>query len=395
MGTRLMAQDMPLTSTRHSDIVVRPVAGRRELNAFIRLPKAIYADDPAWIAPLELDMRMRLSKKQPYFRHAEGEMFIAWRGGEPVGRITAQIDRLHLQRYDDATGFFGFLEARDDPAIFRALLGAAAEWLRARGQRRMRGPFSWSINQESGLLVKGFDTPPAVMMGHARPWHGPHVEAAGLKKAMDLIAYDFHPGMRPPEKMRAFIRRLKDKGELTVRPLNRKRFNDELNLIMDIFNDAWADNWGFIPFTEAEIRQMAQELRLLVEDHDVAIAEWKGEPAAMTVVMPDINRLIADFHGRLLPFNWLKFIWRLKFSGAPKRWRMPLMGVRKRFQNSLTGAALALAVIEEVNEHHHAKGFAGAELSWILETNTGVRKIIESIGAIPYKTYRIYETDIA
>ena len=382
-------------STDPSDIVVRPVAGGRDLTAFIRLPHTIYANDPAWVAPLEVDMRMRLSTRQPYFQHAEGEMFIAWRGAAPVGRITAQIDRLHLQRYDDATGFFGFLEGHDDPAIFRALLAAAADWLRGRGMRRMRGPFSWSINQESGLLVDGFDAPPAVMMGHARPWYARHVEAAGLRKAMDLIAYDFHPGMRPPEKMRAFIRRLKEKGDLTVRPLNRKRFNDELNLIMDIFNDAWAGNWGFIPFTEAEIRQMAQELRLLVDDRDVAIAEWKGEPAAMTVVMPDINRLIADFHGRLLPFNWLKLIYRLKFSRAPKRMRMPLMGVRRKFQNTAVGAALALAVIEEVNEYHHAKGFAGAELSWILETNTRVRKIIESIGAIPYKTYRIYETDIA
>lgn len=395
MGKKLTGRIMPATASNISGIAVRPVSGGRELTAFIRLPRAIHANDPAWVPPLDVDMRMRLSKKQPFFQHAEGELFIAWRGDEPVGRITAQIDRLHLQRHDDATGFFGFLEGHDDLAIFRALLAAAADWLRARGMRRMRGPFSWSINQESGLLVDGFDTPPAVMMGHARPWYARHVEAAGLKKAMDLIAYDFHPGMRPPEKMRAFIRRLKDKGDLRVRPLNRKRFRDELNLIMNIFNDAWSGNWGFVPFTEAEIRQMAQELRLLVEDRDVAIAEWKGEPAAMTVVMPDINRLIADFDGRLLPFNWLKLIHRLKFSRAPKRMRMPLMGVRQEFQNTLTGAALALAVIEEVNEYHHAKGFAGAELSWILETNTRVRKIIESIGAIPYKTYRIYETDIA
>ncbi len=386
---------MSAVSTDASGISVRSVSGGRELATFIRLPHAIYADDPAWIPPLEVDMRMRLTKRQPYFEHAEGELFIAWRGDAPVGRITAQIDRLHLERYKDATGFFGFLEGHDDPAIFRALLEAAAAWLRARGMRRMRGPFSWSINQESGLLVDGFDTPPAVMMGHARPWYARHVEAAGLEKVMDLIAYDFHRGMRPPEKMRAFIRRLKEKGSLKVRPMNRKRFDEELRLIMEIFNDAWANNWGFVPFTEAEIRQMGQELRFIIGERDVAIAEWKGEPAAMTVVMPDINRMIADFNGRLLPFNWLKFLWRLKFAGPPERMRMPLMGVRRKFQNTSAGAALALAVIDEVNEYHAGRGVQSAELSWILETNERVRHVIESTGAKPYKTYRIYERAIA
>ncbi len=386
---------MSASSIDVSGISVRSVSSGRELAAFIRLPHAIHADDPAWVPPLEVDMRMRLSKKQPYFRHAEGELFIAWRGDDPVGRISAQIDRLHLERHGDETGFFGFLEGHDDPAIFLALLQVAADWLRARGMRRMRGPFSWSINQESGLLVDGFDTPPAVMMGHARPWYGPHVEAAGMEKVMDLLAYDFLNGMRPPEKMRTFIRRLKEKGDLVVRPMNRRRFDEELRLIMDIFNDAWAGNWGFVPFTEAEIRQMGKELRFIIGAHDVAIAEWKGTPAAMTVVMPDINRMIADFNGRLLPFNWLKFLWRLKFAGPPERMRMPLMGVRRKFQNTAAGASLALAVIDEVNEYHAARGVRGAELSWILETNTRVRKVIESTGAKPYKTYRIYERAIA
>ncbi len=379
-----------------SDIQVRAVEGGRELKAFIRLPHAIYADDPAWIAPLQAERRMHLSRHNPFFRHGEGQLFIAWRGDAPVGRISAQVNHLHLRQYpgEPPTGFFGFIEGIDDAAVFRALLDTAAAWLKERGMRRMRGPYSWSINQESGLLVEGFDTPPAIMMGHARPWYDAHVRAAGLEKAMDLIAYDFTPEMGAPEKVRRFIERLKQKGDLQVRPLNRRRLRAELDLIMDIFNDAWANNWGFVPFTPEEIGQMAQEFRLLLADHDVAIASWKGEPAAMAVVIPDLNRLAADFNGRLLPFNWARLIWRLKFSRKPKRWRMPLMGVRRRFQNTTVGGALSMAVIDAVNSVHREQGFSGAELSWILETNERARRVIESTGARPYKTYRIYERGI-
>ena len=382
----------------NNDVAVRPVTGGRELRAFIRLPHAIYADDPNWIAPLDIERRLHLSQRfNPFFDHGEGALFIAWRGGEPVGRISAQIDRLHLEYHQDATGFFGHLEAHDDAAIFRALLEAAAEWLKARGMGRMRGPFSWNINQESGLLVEGFDTPPAVMMGHARPWYDAHVQAAGMHKVMDLLAYDLSRGTHRqiPEKLRRFIAREKEKGTLQVRQLDRRRLQDELRLMMDIFNDAWAENWGFVPFTEREFLEMGQQLRFLISDRDVAIASWKGEPAAMTVVMPDLNRMIADMNGRLLPFNWLKLIRRLKFAGPPERMRMPLMGVRRKFQNGLPGALLALSVIDEVYTYNERRGVQGAELSWILETNARVRHIIESVGARAYKTYRIYERDIA
>ena len=391
------AAGLPAAGNIANNIKVTPVRDGRQLAAFIRLPHAIYADDPAWVAPLHVERRMHLSRSNPFFEHGEGELFIAWRGGEPVGRISAQIDHLHLRRYADEppTGFFGFIEGVDDERVFAALLDAAAEWLRERGMRRMRGPFSWNINQESGLLVDGFSTPPAIMMGHARPWYDAHVRAAGLEKVMDLLAYDYTREMRAPTKMLTFIERLKRKGDLQVRGLNKRRLREELALIMGIFNDAWANNWGFVPFTETEIRKLGDELRLVIGEHEVAIASWKGEPAAMAVVMPDINRMIADFNGRLLPFNWLKLIRRLKFAGAPERMRMPLMGVKRKFQNTTVGAALALAVIDEVNMYHRERGVQGAELSWILETNTRVRHLIESTGAVPYKTYRIYERTIA
>ncbi|HHN72926.1 MAG TPA: N-acetyltransferase [Thermopetrobacter sp.] len=381
--------------TSHAGPLVRPVAGRRDLAAFIRLPHAIYADDPAWIPPLDVERREHLSRRNPFFEHGEAQLFLAWRGDEPVGRISAHIDRLHLRHHDDATGFFGFIEAVDDAAVFRALVDAAADWLRERGMRRMRGPFGFSINQECGLLVEGFEHPPVVMMGHARPYYDARLRACGLAKAMDLIAYDY-PGLRPvPEAMSRMLRRLQEKGLIAVRPMDKRRLRAELDLIMDIFNDAWSENWGFVPFTPREIRKLGDELRFIVDDRDVWIADYRGEPAAMVVTIPDINEYIRDFGGRLLPFNWLKLIRRLKFSGPPTCMRMPLMGVRRRYHNTAVGSALALAVIDAARFHQLGRGVKRGELSWILENNTRIRHMIEAVGGVPYKTYRIYEMPLA
>ncbi len=376
-------------------ITVRPVSGRGDLRAFIRLPHAIYADDPAWIAPLEMERRMHLSARHnPFFEHGEAQLFLAFRAGRPVGRISAQVDRLHLERHDDSTGFFGFLEGVDDADVFRALLTAAEDWLRARGMRRARGPFSFSINEESGLLVDGFAHPPAVMMGHARPWYDAHVRAAGYRKVMDLIAYDFDERARPHEKASALSRRLRARGTLRVRRIRMRALREELRVIMEIFNDAWSGNWGFVPFTESEIRKLGDDFRRFVDERHVSIAMWNGEPAAFAVLLPDLNRWIADFRGRLLPFNWLRLLWRARFAGPPAHMRMPLMGVRRRFHGSTIGAALAFAVIDDLWAEHRAAGVRRAELSWVLETNTRVRHLIESLGGRAYKTYRVYEREL-
>ena len=370
---------------------VEPVVSRRDMREFIRMPHAVYADDPHWVPPLDLERKEHLSRKNPFFGHGEAQLFLARRNGRAVGRISAQINRLHLERYGDATGFFGFLEAEEDEAVFRALFDAAENWLRERGMERVRGPFSYSINEESGLLVEGFDHPPVIMMGHARPWYGPMVEACGYGKAMDLIAYILR-GLKPmPEAAMKLLGRLKEKGRLSVRPLNRKRLREELDLIMDIFNDAWANNWGYVPFTEAEIRKLGDDLNMIVEERDVWIASLDGEPSAMVVTLPDINEWIRDFGGRLLPFNWAKLIWRMKFGGPPRTVRMPLMGVRRKFHGKAVGSALALAVIDAARDHHAGRGVRQGELSWILETNSPTRKLIETLGGEPYKTYRVYE----
>lgn len=361
------------------------------LGQFIRQPWALYADDPAWVPPLLIERRQFFSPKNPYFDHAEFQAWIAFRGGRPVGRISAQIDRLHIERYHDATGFFGMLEAEDRAETFQALIATAEGWLHHRGMRRVLGPFNLSINQELGLLVEGFEHPPVLMMGHARPYYGSHIEAQGYVKAKDLLAYMVPMDFKYTPTMQAVLRRAA--GKVTVRYFRRAHMQADLRILREIFEDAWSNNWCFVPFTEAEFEHLGRDLKQLVPMEWVAIAEVGGAPAAMIVGFPDINATIRDLNGRLLPFGWIKLLWRLKI-GFPKTARVPLMGVCKRYHDSWMGAALALMVIDAVRVHGTRRGVERIELSWILEDNLPMRKIIEAIGGDPYKRYRVYEKEI-
>ena len=368
-----------------------PVEGRQGLRQFIRLPWPIYADDPAWVPPLLIERSEHLSKRNPFFEHAECRFWLAYRGERPVGRISAQVDQLHLQRYRDFTGFFGLLEAEDDPETFLILLETAERWLSDQGMRRILGPFNLSINQECGLLVEGFDTPPMVMMGHARPYYGARVEENGYRQEKDLLAYIIDVDFELTKAMRAVIKRAARR--VSIRSLRRERFSEELEILQDIFEDAWSENWGFVPFTKAEFKHLGQNLKHLVHDEYVQIAEVDGSPDAMIVGVPNVNEVIKDLNGRLLPFGWLKLLWRLKVS-RPQTARVPLMGVRKRHHNSLLGAALAVMVVERVRRLGVKHGAKKVELSWILEDNTGMRNILESMGGIVYKRYRIFGKDL-
>lgn len=370
---------------------VRPVRGKEDLRAFLDVPFAIYAGDPNWVAPLYLERFEHLDpKKNPYFRHAEVELFIAYRGGRPVGRISAQLCRLRTERYKDGIGQFGFLEAENDPAVFAALSDAAAAWLKQRGATAIQGPFSFSINDETGLLVEGFDTPPSMMMGHALPYYAARMEEAGFAKAKDVIAYDlFAEGALPRPLKSALDKALADK-DVTLRPLDKKQLLKEMRTVVSIANDAWSDNWGFVPWTEDEMAALAGNLKTLVTGDYVAIAEYKGEAAAMAITLPNINDWIAGLDGKLLPFGWAKLGWNL-FAGPPKAVRMPLMGVRRKYHGTVTGAVLGMSVIARVRDFHVARGTTRGEASWILEDNMPMRRMIEHFGGRPYKTYRIYE----
>lgn len=378
-----------------NNVEIRSVNNRQEHRAFIALPHAVFADDPAWIAPLNFERAQHISPRHnPFFEHGRAKLFMAFKDDRPVGRISAQIDDLRLQRYRDATGMFGFLDGYDDPEVFSALLDTAESWLREEGMSRAIGPFGFSINEETGLLVQGFEHPPAVMMGHAAPYYETHIEAAGYNRIKDVLAYDFDNSKELPRGLAGMLAKVHATGDLEVRPLSKKNLDRDLTILIDIFNDAWSDNWGFTPFSAAEIQKLGQDLKMLVEEGFIAFASYQGEPAAMAVTLPDINRAVRDLNGRLFPFGWVKLLSRLKFS-PPEAVRLPLMGVRKKFHGTPVGSALAMSVIDAIRTYHVNRGTQRAELSWILEDNLPMRRMIEAIGGKAYKTYRIFERDIA
>jgi hypothetical protein len=286
------------------------------------------------------------------------------------------------------------LEAEDRAETFQALLATAETWLRGQGMRRVAGPFSLSINEESGLLVDGFEHPPSLMMGHARPYYAGHLEALGYGKIKDLICYHYDAKQELPAGIAALVRKTVKSSNLTIRQIDMSRFERDLATIMDIFNDAWSGNWGFVPMSPAEVRHLAKELKLIVRPQSVAIAELEGRPVAMAVGLPNVNEAIADLNGRLLPFGWAKLLWRLKVK-TPKTARMPLMGVRRAYHSSRLGATLAISVIENIRQAQKKVGIESGELSWILEDNLPMRRMIEQFGCVAYKTYRVYARELA
>lgn len=374
-----------------TDLTVVPV-DRRNLAAFIRLPGRLAARDPQWIEPLWFERRQFLSPTgNPFFDHAEVALWLALADGRPVGRISAQIDRLAPAVAGRTAGAFGLIDARD-PAVLAALFAQAEGWLAARGAGLVRGPLSLSINQTSGLLVDGFDTPPFVMMDHHDPWLGPAIEALGYAKAKDLLAYMLHLAQGLPDRHRALVARAG--REVTLRPLDMRRFRAEISTVTTIFNEAWRDNWGFVPLTEAEIDAMARELKPILHADLVWIAELAGRPAAFIVLLPNINAAIGDLGGRLLPLGWAKLLWRLKVRGI-RSGRVPLMGVRRDLADTMLGKLLPMMLIYALEGPARARGIDAVELSWLLEDNWPMRRMIEGLGATVSKTYRVYEKALA
>lgn len=368
-------------------VIVCPVTNRREMGTFIDVPWHIYADEPLWVPPLRLERRLHFSKFNPFFEHGEWQAWIAYRNNQPVGRVSAQIDQLHRERYGSDTGHFGLLEGIEDAEVFASLLHTAEEWLVARQARQISGPFNLSINQECGILVAGFDTPPAVMMPHSRKWYGQLLEAQGYRPVKDMLAYWVEVDFEVPRLMSALVERFS--GQIRLRALNRSKFSEEIEVLRDIFNDAWSENWGFVPFTKAEFAELGNSLRLLVPDEAIAIAEVDGVPAAFMVGLPNLNEIFAELDGKLFPFGWARLIRQLR-SRRVRTARIPLMGVRKQFQTTPLGAALAFVVIDALGKVGRDWGIRAVELSWILEDNKPMRRMLDSIGCKEYKRYRIY-----
>lgn len=378
-----------MNSLSGTEIEIREVSGRSSLKAFIRVPWSIYKNDPNWVPPLLVERKEAFSPKNPYFKHASWKAWIAYQDGKAVGRISAQVDQLHQQKYNNKTGFFGLIESPDNEEIFATLFSTAENWLRSQGMQHVAGPFNLGINQEVGILVDGFDSPPYIMMGHSPRYYDAVIKKCGYQQAQDLLAYELETEtLTIPRVMQALITRTGDR--IQVRKLDRKNKDAELESMRDIFNDAWENNWNFVPFTREEFSAVGKELLMILPEDFIQIASIDGKDSAFVVLLPNINEAITDMNGRLLPFGWAKLLWRLKVK-LPKSGRVPLMGVRQKYQNTRFGPALAYVTINGAIEAGKTRGLEHTELSWILDHNHGVRHIIEGIGGKITKRYRMYD----
>ncbi len=377
-------------NTIHVDI--RPVTTASDLKAFIAIPWSIYHDDPNWVPPLKFERKEAFSAKNPFFEHARWQAWLAYRDGMPVGRISAQIDSLYLEYHDAHTGFFGLIEAPDDAEVFAALFGTAETWLKAQEMTTALGPFNLGINQEVGCLVEGLDSPPYVMMGHARPYYGQQIENQGYRKVQDMLSYEMNrDSFAMPQIVQRLLQRLEKR--IRVRPIDRRNAAADLETMRCIFNDAWSDNWGFVPFTSREFSTLGKELLMIVPTDFIHIADLDGKPAAFIALIPNLNEVIADFDGKLFPFAWARMLWRLKVR-FPKSGRIALMGVRQEFQHTRVGPALAFSVMRALHGPIISRGLKRVEASWILEQNQGMRNIMEQVGGFVTKRYRMYQKSL-
>jgi len=369
-----------------------PMGG--ELRDFLDVVDVIYKDDPRYIRPLDMDLKDRLNpKKNPFFEHADGVIFTAHRHGKCVGRVTAQIDREHLKRHKDDVGFFGFLDTVDDPEVARQLLARAEAWLKERGMKTARGPFSLSINEEIGCLVEGFDSPPVLLNPHHRPYQGGLIEQAGYTKAKDVYGWRYEVG-EPNARVKKAQEDIRAMPEVTVRQLSKKHIDRDVAMTLEIFNDAWCENWSYVPATKAEADKMAADMKLFLVPEITVLVLIDGEPAAVAIALPNINELISDMRGKLFPFGLPKLLYRLKVEGA-KSGRLLLLGIKKKFRLQRKYAALSLFLYAEMNDGGKRAGMSWGELGWTLEDNAAVNAGIRMMGAKKYKTYRVYEKSLS
>lgn len=372
-----------------ASIEIRRHAPGSDVSDFIQAAKEVFRDDPHFVPPLNLMLKDQLSPKSPFFDHAEVMLFTARRGGKLVGRISAQVDREHLRRYDDQTGFFGFFDTIDDLEVGRALVAAAETWLADRQMKVMRGPMSLSVNQEVGTLIDGFDTPPMVMMTHSRAHQDRVALGSGLTKAKDLYAWRWEVGPDMPTRT---LKALDDMKALGVR-FRTVDLGREIDELVSIQDDAWRTNWGHVSMTPKEAKQLKSELSLIIDPAIAIVAEVEGQLAAMGLAIPNLNEAIQDFEGGLSPTKVAKLLWRLKVD-HPKSARVALLGVREGIRKQKKYMPLALALIAELNRRGYQRGYEWAELSWTLEDNGPVNTMIRVAGGRIYKTYRVYEKPV-
>jgi GNAT superfamily N-acetyltransferase len=367
---------------------VRPVSSKAELKRFIRLPWRIYRNEPLWVPPLVFERRRFLDRgKNPFFGHGEAEYFVAWRDGEAVGRITAQIDHDFNRFHGNRWGMFGFFESEDDPEVAAALLGAAEAWLRERDRDRMVGPMDFTMNDESGIVIEGFDLPPMVKQPYHPRYYQGLVEGAGLTKAQDMFMWNLEVTDR--DRVLPVIwemaEQLEPKHGITLRKLDKRRIEDEFDTFLEIYNVAWSTNWAFVPISREEIAHTAREMKpILDEDWLMACDTPDGTTVGIALTIPDVNQVFKRMNGRILPFGWAKFLW---YKPRVNRVRVGFLGVLPEYQHT----GIAAAMYAEHFRMAAVKPQHGGEMGWILESNEAMNRGMEAMGGRIVKRYRVYE----
>ena len=379
-----------------SDLVITPVSGKADLKAFVDLPWTIYAHDPAWVPPLKDEVYGLITPgKNPFFEHADVQLFLARRGAEVVGRISAHIDRLALaqppeQGMGPGTGNFGLFEAKD-AATAAALIATAEDWLRGKGMTRVVGPISLSIWEEPGLLIEGHDHPPTVMMGHNSAAYQPWIEGAGYAPVKQLKTYDLDITKDFPPLIQRIVQSGEKNPRITIRKVDKSKFDAEAAIILGILNEAWGNNWGFVPITDTEVAFTGKKLKPIVFEDLIMVAELDGEPVAFMMTLPDLNEPLKGMNGTLFPFNWAKLLWWLR-KPQVRTMRVPLMGVVQRLQSSRMASQLAFMMIEYIRRVAIVKyGATRGEIGWVLDDNQGMNAIADAIESKVNKVYQIYE----
>ncbi|MGH6649926.1 MAG: N-acetyltransferase [Sphingopyxis sp.] len=377
-------------------VTIHPVKTKADTREFVELAYRLNRGDPAWVPPLKGEAYALLTPgKNPWFEHGKAQLFTARRDGRTVGRISAHIDDLALaqpveQGMGPGTGNWGLLEA-EDAEVTRALLVTAEDWLRSQGMHRSLGPLSISIWDEPGLLIEGFDNPPTVMMGHNSPLYQAWIEAEGYRPVKQLFNYDLPVEDGFPPLVNRIVAAGEKNERIRIRRVNKKNFHAEATLIMGLLNDAWSDNWGFVPLTDSEIAFVGKKLKTLVFEDFVRVAEVDGEPVAFMIVLPNINELLIDMEGSLLPFNWARLLWWLR-KPKSRTLRVPLMGVAKQLQNSRMASTLAFMMIELIRRDAVAHyGTKRGDLGWVLDDNQGMNAVAKAIDAKVNRVYQIYD----
>jgi hypothetical protein len=377
-------------------LVIRPVEEAADRKAFVDVAYELNKGDPSWVPPLKTEVHGLIDPRtNPWFRHAEARFFLAERDGEPVGRISAQVDQQvlampHDQGGGEGTGQWGMFEAAD-AEVAAELIARAEDFLRGRRCHRALGPFSLSIWDEPGLLVQGFDHSPTVMMGHNKPEYEGWIEAAGYKGVKELFTYDLDITQPAPPLVQRIVSAGERNSRIRIRKVSKAKFDEEAALILGILNDAWSDNWGFVPLSDEEIAYAGKKLKPIVFEDLIRVAEVEGEPVAFMMTLPDLNEFTRDLNGSLFPFGWAKLLWRLR-NPKVRTMRVPLMGVVKRLQSTRLASQLAFTMIEYIRRDalkHY--GAVRGEIGWILEDNQGMRSIAEAIESHVNRVYRIYE----